>query len=84
MREAKPIALVISNNGRPPNEKEWNFVTNNIKKELPDYRTLVIFQDKPEKDILTVQVFNGENITDTQFDELKKIILDETTITRRN
>ena len=69
----EPIALVILNNGIPY-EEENEYIRSIITERLEGYRTLIVFQDKPEKDIVTIQVFNGDSISDVQFEELKSII----------
>lgn len=71
----KPIALIKIK--RPTNDREndeiRNYVQPMIEQKLPDYRVLVIgLLDNVD---LTIEIFNGEDITDIQFNDLKEMIL---------
>jgi hypothetical protein len=74
MKEAKPIALIKVKT--PRSKEESDYYNDNVifylEKKLPDYRVLVI--GCLDEHDFQLEVFNGDNITEVQFNELKELI----------
>jgi hypothetical protein len=73
MKEAKPIALIKVQRPRSKDESYYvSDITFHFEKKLPDYRVLVIgcLDDSD----FQLEVFNGDNITEVEFNELKELI----------
>lgn len=74
MRETKPIALVRCYRGHPENEVQRGIMIKQVESKLKGYNVLITFDTDKAKDVVEIQVFNGDDITYTQFKELKRIV----------
>ena len=70
----KPIALVRLYRGYPETGNHHDFIRKSIKEELKGYNVLISFNEDYRKDSVMLSVFNGDDITPIQFEELKRIV----------
>lgn len=76
---AKPIAVVcVPKSQLPRNQSVGSFVQETaeiLANKMPDYYWLC-FRDASDNDNAYLEVFHENNMTETTFEELKKIVLE--------